>query len=311
MPKTIVIFCRHLQADKMPFRSDYYWHAYIDLLLALKQYGASAYFATDNTTYQGQGVFSVAYTTDQKLPVSEFRRVENITADLVYDKGEFIRADTLPVLNPTFVHAITSNKTETYKHFARYQPLSFLCTSSDHLTSAIQALPSALVVAKTPTGNGGYGVHIATKEQMLHFKPRVYPVIIQEFIDTSVGIKGFVEGYHDLRIKIGGGEIWGGTLRTPRAGEYRANVSQGGTEKHLLPSQIPEQAKSLALEIDAFFANYPRYYAIDLAHTTRGWKLIELNSKPGLSPVHLSPQAKDITDKLAYYLVSFTDSTPL
>lgn len=303
MSKTIVIFCRYFQDDKIPFNSDYYWHAYIDLFLSLKSYGANVYFATDNTTYKGNGRFSVAYTADTKIPVSQFKRVENIVADIVYDKGSFIRSDDIPVLNPNFVHTIAANKFETYKHFPQYQPVSILCTTNEQVTTAITSLPGTMAVIKTLTGSGGHGVRIETKDEALQTTPTAYPVLVQEFIDTSIGIDNFVEGYHDLRLKIGGGEIWGGTLRTPKDGDYRANVAQGGTERHLFPEEIPEEARQIALEIDEYFKDYPRYYAIDLANTTRGWKLIELNSKPGLSPVHFSAQAKDITDRLAQYLV--------
>lgn len=304
MPKTIVIFCKYFQNDKSPFNSDYYWHAYIDLFLLLKKHGADTYFAADNATYKGNGLFSVAYTADSKIKVSQFRRVENITADIIYDKGSFIRVDDTQILNPDFVHTIAANKSETYKHFSQYQPLSILCTTKEQAFEAIDSLSGTMAVIKTLTGNGGNGVRIEPKVQVLQTIPTVYPILVQEFIDTSVGIKDFVEGYHDLRLKIGGGEIWGGTLRTPAEGEYRANVAQGGTERHLFPWEIPEVAQKLALEIDKYFKDYPRYYAIDFANTTQGWKLIELNSKPGLSPIHLSEQSKNITDRLARYLIS-------
>jgi glutathione synthase/RimK-type ligase-like ATP-grasp enzyme len=303
MHKTIVIFCRNFHEDEPPFTSAYYWHAYVDLLLALKERGANAYFAAGNETYMGNGLFTQAYTSAQKVPIRAFRTVANITADFVYDKGGFVRAEDVAVLNPTFVHTITANKAETLKHFAQYQPTSTLCTDLDQLTQAVKALPGTMAVIKRPTGSGGNGVYIGTKEALLSNMPSGYPLLAQEFMDTTIGIGNFVQGIHDLRIKIGGGEIWGGTLRVPAPGEYRANVAQGGKERHLFPDEIPSEARSIALEIDRFFAPHPRYYAIDLANTTQGWRLIELNSKPGLSPVYLSAQAKHITGKLADYLV--------
>jgi glutathione synthase/RimK-type ligase-like ATP-grasp enzyme len=304
MSKTIVIFCRNFQEGKQPFNSDYYWHAYLDLFFALQKRGCNVYFATGNNTYKGNGLFATAYTADQKIPISSFKTVTNIVADIVYDKGGFERSDDIPVLNPTFVHTITFSKAETYAHFKHYQPVSTVCTNATQFTEAVKHLPGTLAVAKTPTGSGGHGVHIGAKEDVLGKIPATYPVLVQEFIDTSVGIENFVQGMHDLRLKIGGGEVWGGTLRTPAPGEYRANVAQGGTERHLFPSEIPKEAAQVALEIDQYFAKYPRYYAVDLANTAQGWKLIELNSKPGLSPVHLSPQAEHITGKLADYLTA-------
>jgi glutathione synthase/RimK-type ligase-like ATP-grasp enzyme len=116
---------------------------------------------------------------------------------------------------------------------------------------------------------------------------------------------------HDLRIKIGEGDIWARTLRTPTKGELRANVAQGGTERHLFPYVIPESAILFAQEIDKYFSGYPRYYSIDLANTEQGWKLIELNSKPGLSPVSMSKQSKHTTNQLAKYLVKLASQQKL
>lgn len=270
LPKTIVIFCRHIDKDKQPFNSSYYWHAYTDLLLALKTLGANAYFATSSTSYRGKGLFSLAYTCDRKVPVQQFQTVHNVAADIVYDKGGFKRVEDTNVLNPQFVHSITADKAQTYEHFREYQPASIKCTNESQLSAAVQSLKGDLVVVKTPVGNGGHGVYIGTKNTILHRIPSAFPLLVQEFLDTSVGIDGFVNGIHDLRVKIGGGEIFGGTLRTPAPGEYRANVAQGGTEKHLLPSEIPQEAIRIARKIDRYFAGYPRYYAIDLAHTTQG-----------------------------------------
>ncbi len=300
MKKNIIIFCRHFDPAKSPFNSDYYWNAYIDLLLAIKAAGAEAYFATDMNTYKGDGLFSVAYTSDVKVPLPEFRSESNIHADLVYDKGGFTARD-VPVLNPDFVANIARDKIETYKQFASYQPFSIVCNNDTEYTDALKDIPSDLAVVKKPQSNGGHGVFIQPKEELTN-SPLPFPVLVQEFLDTSVGVAGFVAGAHDVRVIIGGGEILGGKLREPRPGEYRANVAQGSTEDYLFLEQIPDEAKRIALEIDRSFQDYPRYYAIDLANTPKGWKVIELNNKPGLSPVTLDAGAKHITEKLAQYL---------
>jgi glutathione synthase/RimK-type ligase-like ATP-grasp enzyme len=275
----------------------------MDFLLSLKAHGADAYFATDNATYQGNGQFSVAFTTDQKVPLSQLQKVTNVTADVVYDMANFTGSG-VKVLNTSLVQTITASKSETYKHFASYQPFSIVCHDQTQYLREVRAMPGRIVVVKKPTGSGGHGVRIAPKQVALDNLPLQYPVLVQAFMDTSCGIDGYVAGMHDMRVKMGGGTVWGGTLRTPAIGEYRANVAQGGTEKHLFPSEIPEAAIQMAVEIDRYFAGGPRYYAIDLANTPDGWKLIEINGKPGLSPVSMSAQARHITDMLASYLVS-------
>ncbi|MGB2786967.1 MAG: hypothetical protein WBB94_01125 [Candidatus Saccharimonadaceae bacterium] len=299
----VVIFCRNISPSLSPFNSDYYWNAYMDLFELLQENGAEAFFATDNSTYLGDGIFDKAYTSEGKVPVEELVMIRNIKADVIYDKGGFNRDDYVLTLNPGFVHHITSNKQRTYEHFSKYQPLTIPCNSAQDILTAVMMIPGEKIVMKYPEGNGGELVHIVDRDDVEPILPNLqYPQIVQEFVDSSIGIPGMVDGYHDLRIKIGGGDVWGGTLRTPKPGELRANVAQGGTERHLFPDEIPSEAIMIAKEIDQYFADYPRYYSIDLIHTEAGWKLLELNSKPGLSPIDMQPQSKNITQHLARYL---------
>ena len=209
----------------------------------------------------------------------------------------------MAVLNPPLVHQITASKSETYKHFSKYQPKSYICANRAEVEWAFEQTPGELIVVKEPESNGGRAVLIGPKAQILEEAPTVYPLIVQEFIDTSVGVPGFVEGIHDVRVKIGGGKVFGGMIRRPAPGEYKANLAQGGTAIHYRPEDLPPEAVKLALEIDCFFEKFPRYYALDFANTPQGWKLIELNSKPGLSPAEVSPQSKLIIEELAEYLV--------
>lgn len=297
---TIVILCRAVSPDKSPLNSDYYLSAYSDLLLAIRSHGADAYFSTADY-YTGDGKFSQGYTFDSPVPVKDFTVVKDIQADIVYNKGGFSNVTDVPVLNPRFIHDITSNKHETYLHFASYQPVSLVCSTPSEANDTLLEIPGEMIVTKQPTGNGGHGVAIMHRSEFIA-EHQHYPLILQEFLTTDIGIPGLVKGVHDLRIKMGDGEVWAGTLRTPAEGELRANVAQGGTERHLFPEEIPTDAIAIARQIDSYFQDYPRYYSIDMANTPNGWKLIELNSKPGLSPTSMSPQSKHTTDRLAQYL---------
>jgi glutathione synthase/RimK-type ligase-like ATP-grasp enzyme len=300
--KTIVIFTRTIDPDGYPFNDDYHWNAYYDLLLALRARGAAAYFATDNSTYKGGGVFSRVYGADTKVPLDKLEPTENVRADLVFEKGGFT-GEGVKVLNPPFVHKIAASKAETYRHFAKYQPKSIIAEDLASLKRAFEDLPGELIVVKEPESNGGRAVQIGPKAEVLERLPQAYPLIVQEFVDTSVGVPGLVDGIHDIRVKIGGGRIFGGMVRQPAPGEYRANLAQGGTSRHLTADELPEEPLRIAREIDCFFEKHDRYYAIDFANTAQGWKMIELNSKPGLSPQAISPAAKQVTQQLADYLI--------
>ncbi|HVI69434.1 MAG TPA: hypothetical protein VM581_03160 [Magnetospirillaceae bacterium] len=306
--KTVVIFCRYIDQAKPPFNTAYYTAAYIDLLLALKKQGVQAYFATNPTTYKGDGVFTTAYTTDKICPVADFAVVHNIKADVVYDKGDFTATD-VTLLNPEYVSTISASKAETYKLFSKYQPLTFICKSRAELEDALQKLAGDLVVVKDPHGNGGHLVFIGSREKVLSLVPDTFPLLAQEFVDTSGGMDGLADGMHDLRIMMGGSNIWGSRVRMPAPGDFRANIAQGGSEYYISVDQIPTEPSRMAHEISQTFKDYPHYIALDFALTNKGWRLIELNSKPGLTAADSGPEAAHILNQLAAYLKQLTEST--
>ncbi len=307
---TIVIFTRTLIADGYPFSSKYLWNAYLDLMLAIKARGAQAYFASGMGSYAGGGVFRRAYTAGRKVGVSEFELARDVKADLVFEKGGFTGRD-MPVINQEFVSKIAGDKAETYRLFGKYQPVTVMCNGERELRAAIKQLPGDRVVLKAPVSNKGREVWIGSKAEAPENLPAGYPLLVQEFLDTSVGVPGLAAGVHDVRVKIAGGKILGGMVRIPAPGELRANVDQGGSARHLYLDELPTAAVKMAGEIDCYFERYPRYYAIDMANTPWGWKLIELNNKPGLSPIALSAQAKHVTESLADYLISEASHGPL
>jgi glutathione synthase/RimK-type ligase-like ATP-grasp enzyme len=301
--KTIVIFCKTLDLGGDPFENEYYWEAYQDLLLSLEARGVQAYFAAGNDTYLGNGVFSVAYTQDAKTTPDKLIRVENVKADLVFDRGYFPGRD-VPMLNPLSMHKVGNSKIEIYKHFAQFQPFSVICNNKEELTKAFEQIKGEKVVVKEPEGSGGTFVYIGTREEVAaKVADNRYPVLAQTFMDTSVGVPGLVEGRHDFRMIVCGGEIIGCYLRTPKDGELRANVSKGGKVTHLSVNQVPAEAAEIARKIDEQFKASLRYYSVDMANTPDGWRLIEVDSLVAIQPVATDPTVEYYMNKLADYLV--------
>ena len=76
----------------------------------------------------------------------------------------------------------------------------------------------------------------------------------------------------DLRLLVANGELVGATERRARAGEWRTNVSLGGTRHPLSP---PPAACSLALEaVDALDIDFA---GVDLLPTRQGFVVLEIN----------------------------------
>lgn len=302
--KTVVIFCASLELGGETFEKPSYWEAYSDLLLMLKARGLHAYFAANNATYAGNGVFSEAFTMDTRLEKpAMLKREANVRADMVYDRGGFQGGD-VPVMNPSEMVLLGGDKTLMYRIFGKFQPFSAICNDRQELEAALRDIKTERVVVKDPIGYGGSGVYIGSREQVLKQvqKEAVYPLLAQEFMDTSVGIPGVVEGIHDLRIEMVGGKPAACYVRSPRKGELRANVALGGSARYLKPDEVPARAVYLSKRIDAYFRGLPRHYAIDFARTTRGWKLIELNAYPGLTPISDGPANARVMTMLADYL---------
>jgi glutathione synthase/RimK-type ligase-like ATP-grasp enzyme len=305
--KTIAIYVDSLELPGRTFENGHYWEAYSDLLLLLKARGVEAYLVSDNGTYLGKGIFTQGFTFAEKLrSPEEMTHVPFIRADVVYNRGAFAGND-IPVFNSRQVHLLGMDKILMFEQLGKYQAFSVACHSRRQLKEALDQIKTDLVVVKDPIDSGGRGVWIGTREEVLAKVPAGrYPLLAQEFMDTSVGIPGILEGMHDLRLEIGGGEIWTCYVRTPKKGEYRANVAQGGTARYIPRQQTPPAVAELAKRIDARFGSQPRFYAMDFANTPEGWKLIELNSQPGLVALNTNEEVAYGLTRLADYLGSIT-----
>lgn len=306
--KTIAFFVRTISSEDYPFSSrDLYYHSYQENLLAMKRAGAEVYFVTDNESYQGAGKFSNAWTIDSVSEVADFTEVGAITADLVFDKGGF-EGDDVKVVTDHRLLPVIDDKAETYRVFSEYQPASIICANNEEVQAAIVSVEGEMVVVKSLVGSGGKQVYIGTKESIMVPETEVYPLIVQEFIDMSGGIPGLAEGVHDVRVLIAGGSIIGATLRQPSAGSLYANVSKGGIEQLLSIEQIPAELIPITNDIDQKLCSrlgvFPRYYAADFALGKKGWKLVELNYKPGLFRFNTDKNAPGIINRFAEYMVS-------
>ena len=196
----IAIFCKELKLGGDPFSDDFYWRAYRDLLFALKDRGISAYFTTDNNIYRGFGVFDKLFSLeDPSGSVDDLKVVEDMKVDLVFDRGRFIGRD-VAVINPPILTKIAMSKIEMYEYFSDLQPYSVIGNSKRQVERAVKKVPGDKVVVKEPEGSGGNEVYIGDKEEVLEELPPQYPLLVQEFLDTSVGIPGQVDGVHDARL---------------------------------------------------------------------------------------------------------------
>ena len=300
-PLAVAIYC-HAFENNDPFSEDYYWQAYQELVLAIKSRGAEAYLVLDETSYLGHGRFATAYTLTEKTTLDKLTKVHNVTVDTVFNRTDFHGQDVVTINDP-FVHHVGTDKIATYEYFGEFQPYSIACASRQEVDAAFERIAGDNIVVKKPVSHGGYDVLIGRKTDILRQLPAEYPLLVQEFLDTSEGIDGHVEGVHDLRLAVCGGEIISCFIRKAKAGTFHSNVAQGGELSYVKMADVPEEPVAMARSIDQVFAAYPRYYSVDCVKTRQGWKLIEINALIGMEAASDGPRAVRSQELLSDYLV--------
>lgn len=289
--------------DDYPFSEEEYRTAYHEVATLVQSAGATFAIVRGQGSYRGQMSFTRGWVFDGKTFEAHS---EALTVDLIWNKGHFRPEPTARILNVPSLDTLCTDKWATYQRFPACCPQTILVRREEDLAPSLQRLQGAIVVCKPCDGEEGRGVLITTKENIRLSSHIRYPCLVQELIDTSCGIPGIVEGPHDLRIIGVAEEIGVSYIRTPPRGSLKANVSKGGREIEIPITEIPAEALTLFRTIDGALAAFPhRIYSVDMGrHCDGTWKIIELNSKPGLSPQRTGVSYRRFQELLAKTLVS-------
>jgi glutathione synthase/RimK-type ligase-like ATP-grasp enzyme len=164
--------------------------------------------------------------------------------------------------------------------FPEYTPKTFLVNTKKGLKLVLPEIRSKKVVIKPRYGTLGKGVIITSKENLPETIEK--NTIVQEFVDTSDGIKGVTEGMHDMRLVMINGKIDHAHVRIPKKGSLTANIALGGKKVFIANRQIPIKAKKIAKKVDKLFKGfYPRVFSVDFLFDTKGKPyIVECNSQP-------------------------------
>jgi glutathione synthase/RimK-type ligase-like ATP-grasp enzyme len=213
-----------------------------------------------------------------------------IDAGVVFNKGTDFSGDTgTNVVNDPKLHALCE-KDRTYELFPQFCPRSFIVSSEADYAAALKAIRSDPVVIKPTNGEGGAGIFIGPGAEARALR-QSYPLVVQEFVDTSKGIPGLVSGRHDLRLAFVGGKFAYAMIRMPPPGGMLSNLALGGSYIIIKPEQVPREAMDMALAIDRELERFPsRIYSSDMGLNADGRSMLfELNSPPGLRPARGNP----------------------
>jgi glutathione synthase/RimK-type ligase-like ATP-grasp enzyme len=302
--KRIAIFFSTPGYDSYPFDEAEYRDAYHQIGSMLAEKGAEATIVRDPQTYRGGMRFRGGWVyRDGAFQFTDDER----DYDLIFNKGRFRPDDGARVINPMDIEDMCTDKWRTYEQFRDLCARTERVFSADEVTPALSRLTTDMIVAKPLNLEGGTGVLVLPKDRIAEKIPS-YPYLLQEFIDSSNGIDGITDQAHDLRLILVNGQIVSTLLRMPKKGSYLANVSQGGSKRIIDLQDIPASARAMCQRIDATFSRFPhRIYSVDMAlDADSRWKIIELNSQPGLSIDDYRENAlgKNLFEKLVDLLVS-------
>jgi RimK family alpha-L-glutamate ligase len=130
-------------------------------------------------------------------------------------------------------------------------------------------------VIKVVTGSYGEGVYLCERKRdykkLMEFIDNLgnkKTMIVQEYLGERVG--------EDLRVLVIGGKVIGAMRRTAPDGDFRANITAGGTgENFELTEEIEYLARETARVLGLDIAG------VDLLFDQRGFRVCEANSNPG------------------------------
>lgn len=260
-----------------------YRRGYMQLAAQIAELGGRCCFVRGKDTFLGGGSFTKCFWPEADGTMRE--EVGTIQTDIVLNKGDDLEFDdgTKVVNDPQF-HGFCNDKPATYRTFKDVSPVSIVVRGKQQLENALKRMPAETIVAKPAAGAGSKGVVIGTREEIMAAE-HTYPMIVQEWIDSSAGVPGICEGRHDLRFIIIAGILALVAVKTPKEGSLVYGLGQGGRFRILDDGEVPLDAWETVEAIDGRLDHYPsRYYSVDMARRSDGkWFLIELNSPSGIN----------------------------
>jgi glutathione synthase/RimK-type ligase-like ATP-grasp enzyme len=243
--KRIVMFFGKKRREPDPFwdfgekRSVYY-----DFFERGLKSGAAVFLANGRESYK-EGLVFVDVLEYQGNQVFKKNKKE-VVADVVYDRSGGIffpnKEVSSKVLNGIEFKKLCSDK------FAMYE---FLGEENMKKTYSVEGLErlrevlleinsSAKYFLKPKNGLGGKGIHFGYPGELANVElSGNSEYVLQEFVNTSSGIKNIVKGLHDLRVVFVNGKIVWSHVRSPQKGSFLSNVSQGGAILEIDPEKIP------------------------------------------------------------------------
>ena len=274
----------------------------------LKRLGHDYVVVNKDTPYLGEGRFAHHYRIMNALGRLKFYDLP-IKVDLIFDRDTIPDYPGLPlVINSAKFLEVGNSKIRQAQLFTKLMPKTFIANSHQQAIDYLRRHNKKLLVAKPDNNSNGRGVQVIDDPTKLvvddnHCR---LPFVIQDFVESELGIPGLVTGRHDLRVYLLNAEPICISIRRPAPGKFLANTYQGGSIQFYPVRAIPTPVKKMCQQIDQTFTKVgPRYYSSDFMRDQTGrWWLIEINARPRI-PVskRANPQVKIAQKRIAFFLL--------
>lgn len=191
----------------------------------------------------------------------------------------------IPIFNSPLFRVSFDNKFSQYLAFSEFMPMTLLAEDEAQFMKALSAIPTNKAVVKEIYGSGGKEVTIGEKPLLeTNSNSFTYPVILQEFIETS-GIPGLSneKAIADLRLVYIDGTLIYALSRIAKTGSLHTNFHQGAHAVLVPLEKIPPSCLEAAQKIQAQLSLFENTnYSLDFMFTKNGSPIfIEMNTTPG------------------------------
>ena len=205
----------------------------------------------------------------------------------------------VPLINNSVPIARSRDKLRCLQLLSRHGvdiPRTVMARTPAQIERAVRLVGGCPVVLKLLQGAQGLGVLLAETPQQVEslldtFWGMNQNLLVQEYIRESSG--------RDVRALIVGGQVVAAMRRTALAGEFRSNIHRGGAGSLI---DLEPEYERLAVQATAIVGL--QVAGVDLLESSRGPKVIEINSSPGFEGLEAAG-SRDIAGTIVRYAVDY------
>lgn len=233
--------------------------------------------------WYGDGVLEKAYHWNG----SAWEKVRDVELDGVFDKFHFDEdteklkrkmQEQVGILNVPGLEKLCKDKLLTYRKFPGLIPETRKA-EKEEIEQMLEKYGK--VVVKPRYAFGGKGIQIIGS--LSELEPVGEDYVVQEFFDSSGGIPGIVDTDHDLRAIVINGEVVGAYVRYSEDSRV-SNLTQGGQKENVPLEDFPESGLDVVEKVSEELSRFePAVFSVDLFFGDGEVRIVELNTKPGLS----------------------------